>query len=86
MDKKTALMGAALAALVAAAGCNKSGMKTASGDTAKGECHGVNACKGQGECGGPGHGCAGKNTCKGQGWVTKTASDCKTLGGTFSAK
>ena len=53
---------------------------------AKGECTGINACKGQGECGGVGHGCAGKNACKGQGWTSATQDDCKTKGGTFKAK
>ena len=85
MDKKTLLMGTALTALVMAAGCNKAATQSG-GTVAAGECHGINACKGQGECGGPGHECAGKNTCKGQGWVTKTADDCKALGGTFKGK
>ena len=51
----------------------------------KGECHGVNSCKGQGECGGPKWDCAGNNSCKGQGWITLTASDCAKKGGTFKA-
>ena len=47
------------------------------------QCAGVNACKGQGECGGKGHDCAGKNACKGAGWVKKTTdADCITAGGT----
>jgi hypothetical protein len=29
-----------------------------SDSTAMGECHGVNGCKGKGECGGKGHECA----------------------------
>ena len=100
-DKKV-LLGSALAAFTMAAGCAMGGMKrgATTGSTtsaapattaqstliAKGECAGINACKGQGECGGAGHGCAGKNTCKGQGWVSKTESDCKAAGGTFTAK
>ena len=51
----------------------------------KGECHGVNSCKGQGECGGPKWDCAGNNDCKGKGWVTRTAAECKKLGGKFKA-
>lgn len=51
--------------------------------TDKGECHGVNSCKGKGECGGPGWDCAGNNTCKGQGWITTTAADCKKQAGKF---
>ncbi|HTL48840.1 MAG TPA: hypothetical protein VL688_12340 [Verrucomicrobiae bacterium] len=48
------------------------------------QCHGVNSCKGTGECGGKGHSCAGKNACKGQGWIT-AADDaaCTAQGGTL---
>src|SRR5438445_206283 len=49
----------------------------------KGHCIGVNACKGQGECAGKGHGCAGKNDCKGKGWVTLSKADCKAQSGKF---
>lgn len=51
--------------------------------SAKGECHGVNTCKGTGECGGKGNGCAGKNSCKGTGWKTMTKADCEKAKGTF---
>jgi uncharacterized membrane protein len=44
-------------------------------------CAGINACKGQGECSGAGHGCAGKNACKGQGWVKATEKECTAKGG-----
>lgn len=59
--------------------------KKASADE-KGECHGVNSCKGKGECGGPKWDCAGNNECKGQGWITKTSAECKKLGGKFKAE
>lgn len=52
-------------------------------DAAKGECHGINACKGKGECGAAGHGCAGKNECKGKGWVTTTKAECDAKHGKF---
>lgn len=52
----------------------------------KGECHGVNACKGQGACGGKGHSCAGKNDCKGKGWLKLTKAECDQKGGKFVAK
>lgn len=45
-------------------------------------CEGVNACKGQGACGGAGHDCAGKNECKGKGWIDVSADECKAKGGT----
>lgn len=81
MDKKTAMTAAALAAFSLAAGCAGKG---ATGTVAaKGECHGVNACKGQGECGGTGHACSGKNACKGQGWIGLAKADCEGRGGRF---
>jgi len=49
---------------------------------AKVHCEGVNACKGQGACGGAAHDCAGKNECKGKGWVEMSADECKAKGGT----
>lgn len=82
--KRTVLLGAALAALSLAAGCTKS-TKGERASAAKGECWGINACKGQGECGGQGHACAGKNACKGKGWLGLTKQDCEAKGGTFKA-
>lgn len=49
----------------------------------QGECHGINGCKGQGDCSGKGNGCAGKNACKGQGWKKMTKSDCDKKKGKF---
>jgi uncharacterized membrane protein len=89
MDKKTMLAGAALSALALAAGCAAPHGKTMAGGGAsggKGECYGVNACKAQGECGGPGHACAGNNACKGQGWISLAKADCDAKGGQFKAK
>jgi hypothetical protein len=92
MDRKTTLAAAALAALTMAAGCAQNGRtaaKTASTGPAKGECSGVNSCKGTGECGGAagggaaGHSCAGQNACKGQGWISLTQADCEGRHGTF---
>ena len=80
--KQTALLGVAVAAItLAAAGCSSS--PKATGDAAEGECHGVNACKGKGDCGGPGYSCAGNNACKGQGWVKLAKNDCLAKGGKF---
>lgn len=84
MEKKTLLMGTALAAL-AMTGCSGMGAKSDGGMSSV-ECHGVNACKGTGECGGVGHGCAGQNACKGKGWIKKSADECKAMGGTFKGK
>jgi hypothetical protein len=82
MDKKTILATAALAALTMAAGCAHTGSGAATA-AAKGECWGVNACKGTGECGGVGHSCAGQNSCKGQGWISLAKDACEGKGGTF---
>jgi hypothetical protein len=49
------------------------------------KCSGINACKGQGECGAPdgSHACAGENECKGKGWVkVKSEKECTDKGGT----
>ncbi len=58
---------------------------TAPSSDAKGECWGVNACKGQGACGGVGHECAGQNACKGQGWLSLSKSECDGKNGKFKA-
>lgn len=85
MDKKTTLATAALAALALASGCAHAPQSGASDPAAKGECYGVNSCKGTGECGGAGHSCAGQNSCKGQGWITLAKADCEAKHGTFKA-
>jgi hypothetical protein len=80
-SKKKALIAASIAGLVAMIGA----MATAGVVYAEGvQCTGINACKGQGECGGESHGCGGKNACKGLGWVAKaTETDCTGAGGTI---
>lgn len=88
MKKRDLLTGAALAALTFAAGCGGSktmtkGDSAAAPSAAKGECWGVNACKGQGACGGVGHECAGGNACKGEGWLSLSQDACDAKGGKF---
>jgi len=49
------------------------------------QCHGINSCKGQGECAAAdgSHDCGGKNSCEGKGWVTsESAEECTEQGGT----
>lgn len=88
MERKTTLTGAALAAF-ALAGCahHHHGAKKdapAAASAAKGECHGVNECKGKGACGsGAEHNCAGTNACKGHGWLSLTKAECDAKGGSF---
>ena len=82
-QRASALSGAAVA--VAAAGLFLSGTvaATAADKTeAKVQCHGVNACKGQSECGTARSSCHGQNACKGQGWVTLSEKECAAQGGT----
>ncbi|MGI8744699.1 MAG: hypothetical protein ACR2NN_19420 [Bryobacteraceae bacterium] len=50
----------------------KKGKKT---KTAKHDCKGMNACKGQGGCSSSDNGCKGKNSCKGKGGCGKNS--CK---------
>lgn len=49
--------------------------------TPMGECHGVNSCKGTGQCGGQNHSCAGLNECKGKGWISMTEKECSSKKG-----
>lgn len=78
----TLLVGVALTALAVAASSCTSAPK-AVGDAAEGECHGINACKGKGDCGGPGYSCAGNNSCQGKGWVKLSKADCTAKNGKF---
>jgi hypothetical protein len=94
MEKRTVLTGAALASLTLAACASpktaqqKPAMDQGAGAmvAAKGECWGVNACKGQGACGSAGQGCAGTNECKGKGWLTLSKPECDAKSGTFKAQ
>jgi len=87
MDLKLNLTAAALAAL-ALGGCSSAPKAEKTPAAAvdagkKGECHGVNACKGQGACGGAESECAGTNACKGHGWLSLTKAECDGKSGKF---
>lgn len=91
MNTKSLILGAALAGIVSVAHADHHEKSTTTTKAeAAGECHGVNACKGKGQCGSSDkadvHGCAGKNACKGKGWVSATEKDCKAKKGTWKAK
>jgi uncharacterized membrane protein len=58
---------------------------TSAAEEGKVKCYGVNACKGQGACGGKGHSCAGKNSCKGQGYLEMDKDACVKQGGSLTA-
>lgn len=49
----------------------------------KGQCHGVNSCKGTSLCHTDQNSCAGSNSCKGKGWLKMTEKDCKAKKGKF---
>lgn len=48
-----------------------------------GQCHGVNACKGKGECKSASSACKGKNACKGKGWSKMSKANCDSAKGKF---
>jgi len=75
MNAKSAVLAAAAAALFAAGVTAAPGTATA-GDSDKVHCQGVNACKGQTDCGTASHDCSGKNACKGKGWKKMTQAEC----------
>ncbi len=77
------LVGAALAGLLMTTEGCASGGQSSSKVANKGECHGVNSCKGKGACGGVGHSCGGKNECKGKGWLKMSEAECSEAGGTY---
>jgi len=75
MNAKSAVLATAAAALFAAGVTVVPATATAASDTVK--CHGVNACKGQTDCGAATHDCSGKNSCKGKGWKKMTKAECE---------
>ncbi len=86
MSPKSLLLGAALSGLLLASGCAHSMDSLAAGEMAKGQCHGVNDCKGKGECKTANNSCEGKNDCKGKSWMSMAKTDCDTKGGIYVSK
>jgi len=86
MTQKSLLLGAALSGLLIASGCAHSHDSASMGEMAKGQCHGVNDCKGKGECKTLANSCEGKNDCKGKSWMSMSKADCDTKGGSYMAK
>ena len=78
--KKRALIAASVAGLMAA-GAAAVTQPAQAVDAGKVPCYGINKCKGTGDCGGKGHGCAGKNSCEGQGYVNLAKEDCLRIKG-----
>jgi hypothetical protein len=82
---KNIILAAALVGVVSVAQA-KDAAAASTAKAPQGECHGVNACKGKGDCGGKdGNGCKGTNACKGKGWVTLAEKDCKAKKGKWKA-
>ena len=78
--KKNVLLAASVTGLLAVAAIAAGANTSYASDGVS--CSGINACKGQGACGGKGHSCAGKNACKGHGWVKVAgAAECTQQGG-----
>ncbi len=82
--KKSKLIAASIAGLIAVSGVAIASNAYAAGESAP--CYGINACKGMGDCGGKGNSCAGKNACKGTGFVKVAKDACsKIQGGKLTA-
>ena len=87
----TALLGAAVAGIVAGARLDAHEAQPSPAPSPKHVCQGLNECKGQGACkhGCSGHGCHGKNDCRGKGGCAAKAAQhrcagknaCKAMGG-----
>ncbi len=86
-NKRKLVTGATLAGLALAFSslsyAQEGGSAPAAQAPAQGECHGVNSCKGSGECAGKSNACTGKNSCKGKGWMKMSKEDCTAKKGTF---
>ena len=83
MNVKTMFLNAAVIGLLAGSVAAHADDAAKSTNAAAGECHGINACKGQGECAGKSNSCKGQNSCKGHGWVKLSKKECKKKHGTF---
>ena len=77
-----ALGGLILATTISTASAEEAGDAATAGSK-MGECHGVNACKGQSACNTDTNSCAGMNSCKGKGWLRLSKADCDAKGGKF---
>ena len=83
---KRVVMTASVAGLLAAAATGLATHASAQydemgGGEGKTACYGINACKGNGDCGGPGHSCRGKNECRGHGYLDLEKETCLRIQG-----
>jgi uncharacterized membrane protein len=91
--KNKALLAAAVAGIIGAAGTAHAKEKKAESKMAMTggndlvNCYGVNKCSGAGKCGGEGTSCAGTNKCKGMGWLPMPKDSCLAIeGGSLEPK
>lgn len=80
---KKLIIGAALSGLFLSGEVYSEKLEATGADNAKGECHGVNSCKGKSDCHANGNSCSGQNSCKGKGWISLTKKECDAKKGTF---
>ncbi len=87
MDSKSLFLAAALSGLALSAQAVE-GAKNSSKEVevSKGQCLGINSCKGTSACHSEKNSCAGTNSCKGQGWLKTSEKECKDKKGTFKSK
>lgn len=85
MKTASKITGIALATAAAAAFA-ATPMTAFAGDSSKGHCVGVNACKGKSSCASAENKCKGQNACKGHGFVAVDKATCDQLGGKFESK
>ena len=78
-SKKSLLTSVALSSLILASGCSGMYASHAGTQVALGQCHGVNACEGKGDCSSKTHDCAGENSCEGKGWIKMSMADCEKI-------
>jgi uncharacterized membrane protein len=80
---KASLVASAVLGLIACASQSPTPAAPSGTTSSSVKCQGINSCKGQAECAGPGHPCGKHTACKGQGWLTvPSAEECKARGGT----
>jgi len=85
MKLKGILVASAALGLLAGGATVAGAAEHGKGEGGEVKCQGINACKGQGDCGAPdgSHDCGGKNSCKGKGWIkVGSAEECEEKGGT----
>ena len=82
--KSGAVLSTAAAALLACAPLTASAQDQEPDGNTKGQCWGLNACKGLSHCKGAVNACKGQNSCKGEGFLILSMDSCLESGGDFA--